>query len=421
MFIQGLRGQDIFRTVCRGDHVRLDSMLTSTSIDTLDRRGRTLLHWAVACKQSEVLDNLLDRQKDTNWQDKHGGALLELIVFYDNAPAIEKLSQAGVNINQKNTRGSTALEIAQRLGKEDIVESLLKQGADPSLVRKYELEGKYLGQEVPGLIPQLFAPNFISTEEQEFGSFFNRAGDEFYFGVDIGPRNEIRYSRMEGNRWSKPKVIVSHEKYGYNDPFLSNDEERLYFISNQALDGVGEPKDIDIWYCEKTDSGWSEPINAGNNINTPEDEYYISFTSAGTMYFSSNGHSRGDSSQIDSTRTDHDIYYSEFKQGEFQTPVRLPETINTQDYEADVFIAPDESYIVFCSTREEGFGAGDLYISFKDAKGMWSEAVNMGEDINSDAYEFCPYVTPDGQYLFYTSNMDIYWVSTQVLKELRND
>ncbi|SFR51909.1 WD40-like Beta Propeller Repeat [Robiginitalea myxolifaciens] len=421
MFLQGIRGQNIFRTVCSGDQVRLDSMLTTTSIDTLDRRGRTLLHWAVACKQSEVLNNLLDRQKDTEWQARHGGALLELIVFYDNEPAIEKLIQAGININQKNTRGSTALEIAQRLGKEEIANALLLKGADPGLVRNYELKGRYLGQVTPGSTPELFAPNFISTEEQEFGSVFNRAGNEFYFGVDIGSRNEIRRSKMEGNRWSKPEVIVAHEKYGYNDPFLSNDEERLYFISNQALDGAGEPKDIDIWYCERTDEGWSEPINAGSNINTPEDEYYISFASAGTMYFSSNGHPRSDSSDTDSTRTDHDIYYSEFKQGEFQPPVRLPESINTAAYEADVYIAPDESYIIFCSTREEGLGGGDLYISFKDANGTWSEAINMGDDINSDAYEFCPYVTPDGKFLFYTSNMDIYWVSTTVLEGMRNN
>ena len=132
------------------------------------------------------------------------------------------------------------------------------------------------------------------------------------------------------------------------------------------------------------------------------------------MYFSSNGHKRKDT-----TRTDHDIYYSKFINNEFQKPVLLSEAVNTENYEADVFVAPDESYIIFCSTREDGFGRGDLYISFKGSHNKWSKAVNMGKEINTQHYEYCPFVTKDGKYLFYTSNQDIYWVSTEIINEIR--
>ena len=79
------------------------------------------------------------------------------------------------------------------------------------------------------------------------------------------------------------------------------------------------------------------------------------------------------------------------------------------------FIAPDESYMIYCSIRKDGLGKGDLYISFKDNKGDWSEAVNMGNSINTENHELCPFVSADGKYLFYTSNGDIYWVSTKIL------
>ena len=173
--------------------------------------------------------------------------------------------------------------------------------------------------------------------------------------------------------------------------------------------------DIDIWYSvRKKDNKWSAPINAGPEINTDFNEYYISFTSEGTMYFASN--------KENAPKRGHDfeIYSSAYMGGEFQRPVKLSNAVNTRAYEADVFIAPDESYIIFCSFRRSGLGEGDLYISFKTKNGEWTEAKNMGEEINSEHHELCPFVTHDGKYLFYTSNKDIYWISTEVFESLKD-
>jgi hypothetical protein len=447
LFQQTVVAQTIHRTACNGNLPRLDSMLTYSTIDIKDDRNRSLLHWAVACKQKEVFDyliekgikiNAVDNQKKTplhiavqfnnveyfdyltelqtnnDWKSLFGASLIELAILNGNKELTEKLIASGIDINITNNRGSTPLEIAQRIGVKEITDFLILQGADESLVRKLKMKGKYMGMERPETTPKMFAPNFISTEEQEFGSVFNKKGTEFYFGVDVGKRNEIRYSKMHKGRWTEPKTIISSERYSYNDPFLSNDENRLYFISNSALDGKGEIKDVDIWYVNRVNDGWSEPINAGLNINTTEDEYYISFTDNGTMYFASNGQTRKDTS-----RTDHDIYYSKVIDNEFQKPVLLDSAVNTTSYEADVFVAPDESYIIFCSTRDGGFGRGDLYIGFKNSNGNWTSAVNMGKEINTDNYEYCPIVTKDGKFLLYTSNQDIYWVSTRIIKDLR--
>jgi len=268
---------------------------------------------------------------------------------------------------------------------------------------------KYLNQKTPTAVPEVFAPNLISLEnEYEFGSVFNKKATEFYYGVSAKGKEEIRYTQLEGNTWSNPKTLFVHEKFGYNDPFLSPDENRLYFISTRTLTGEGEPKDYDIWYAEREDIGWSEPINAGTNINTTLDEYYSSFTKEGTLYFSSN-----------KSENNFDIYSAEFKDNAFQKPVRLGDAINTQYYEADVFIAPDASYIIFCAERPEGLGRGDFYISFKNSDGSWSKSKNMGKAINTKGHELCPFVSQDGKYFFYTSNQDIYWVSTKILENYR--
>ena len=446
--ILNLPAQNIFRTTCNGDLSRLDSMLLNQSINEKDNRERSLIHWAVACDKAEIFDYLIakgininaeddqnktamhmairfDRanyfdklyalQPNKDWIAKFGASLLQDAVMRKNKPFIEKLVKYGINVDSKNDRGSTALEIAQRIGAEDISALLDSLGADPSLVRKVEVEGKYMGQKLPGAIGEIFANNFISTEEYEFGSVFSADGTEFYYGVDVGNNTEIRFSKLTNGKWSQPVVILSHEVYGYNDPFLSPDEQRLYFISRRAMDGAGAQKeDYDIWYVERQGYNWSEPINAGPNINSDGNEYYISFTKDGTMYFSSNKNA-----PEERKNADLDIYYSKFENGAFQAAVRLGDAINTEAYEADVFIDPDEQYIIFCSTREGGLGRGDLYISFKNEDETWTKAINMGEAINTKHHELCPFVTVDGKYFFYTSDEDIYWVSTTVFEKLR--
>lgn len=276
--------------------------------------------------------------------------------------------------------------------------------------RKFDENIKYLKQNTPLAKPKVFAPNVISTEDEyEFGAVFNTAATEFFYGVDIGGRSEIRYSKLQGDTWSDPEIILAHESYGYNDPFLSPEENRLYFISNMALDELGEAKDYDIWYVKREGDSWSEPINAGVNINSNLHEYYMSFTNDGTMYFSSN--KRGDN---------FDIYASKIVNGEFQEAIRLSDSINTSHYEADVFIDPDESFMIFCANRPGGLGRGDLYISFKNADGTWSKSKNMGRQINSANHELCPFVSKDGKYFFYTSDKDIYWVSAEVIEDFRD-
>jgi hypothetical protein len=133
-----------------------------------------------------------------------------------------------------------------------------------------------------------FAPDQVSLKSRyEFGSVFSRDGKEFYYAVE-GERPHIEMMKYENDRWSKPVKILSSDKYGYNDPFLSADEQRLYFISDQAFDGQGEKKDIDIWYVQRENAGWSKPINAGDQINSTNHEYYVSFTKDGTLYYASN-------------------------------------------------------------------------------------------------------------------------------------
>ncbi|MCP4899276.1 MAG: hypothetical protein GY906_20115, partial [bacterium] len=99
-----------------------------------------------------------------------------------------------------------------------------------------------------------------------------------------------------------------------------------------------------------------------------------------------------------------DLYRVPLRKGEFGAPENLGPSINTEDNESDACVSPDGDYLVFTSGREVGCGKGDLYVSFRTAEAGWTEAVNLGDAVNTEHTEFCPSVSRDGKYLFFTSN-----------------
>jgi hypothetical protein len=272
---------------------------------------------------------------------------------------------------------------------------------------------QYFSQSPPTDKWSTFAPGTISTPDRvEFGSVYSKNGKEFYFGVEINGKAETHFMKFENGKWSKPIPLLVHDVYSYNDPFLSPDEKKLFFISDQPMSAQGPKKDFDIWYIERNGSQWSRPINAGPNVNSPKNEYYTSFTKSGNIYFSSfrNG--------AEGTE-DYDIYTCPFVNGQFQKAVRLGPAINSDGYEGDVYVDPGETYLIYCSNRPGTFGRGDLFISYKDPDGTWTQSKNMGKEVNEEKTEYCPFVTPDGKYLLFTAVGDIRWIDAKIIGKLK--
>jgi len=103
---------------------------------------------------------------------------------------------------------------------------------------------------------------------------------------------------------------------------------------------------------------------------------------------------------------------------------KLSAAINTEGHEYDQAIAPDDTYMLFCSSgRLDGFGGSDFYISFCTEKGTWTQATNMGKSINASDDIYCPSISLGGKYIFFQSTKsgdgDIYWVDAAIVEELR--
>lgn len=87
-----------------------------------------------------------------------------------------------------------------------------------------------------------------------------------------------------------------------------------------------------------------------------------------------------------------------------QSPKPLPVEINSPSFEFNAYVNPDENLIIFSSFgRPDGFGGGDLYISSKDNTGKWMKAKNLGELINPNTLDYCPFVDWKNRNFYFTS------------------
>jgi len=303
------------------------------------------------------------------------------------------------------------------------------------------LKGLYLGQKPPGMTPEVFAPGIVSTGNYERALVFAPDGNGAFFHIrGRGYRMYIIHLQKVNGYWSKPEMAFFSGVTGYDDgyPFFSPDGERLYFTSKRPIEDDGEIREEgDIWVIEKSNGAWGLPCWLGSTINSEMYEGVPSVSSNGNLYFNSN---RG------SETGDWGIFVSRFSNGKYTKPEKLPPPIDSETFDGHPFIAPDESFLLFDSNRQGGYGDVDIYVSFHN-NGVWSEAINLGDKINTPSHEVAPYVSPDGKYLFFTTfklnpenytgkrfdykglkkmlaspgngRGDIYWVDAKIIKELK--
>jgi len=281
------------------------------------------------------------------------------------------------------------------------------------------LKGPCLGQKPPGLKAEVFAPGIVSTEKNEtlFGFFnsgklllFSRTDPDF----DDWKNEPVYIMELKNGNWTKPKLSPYIGKPWYLNLPLLPSGKRLYFARWGGGSGKVDPRNLDIWEVKSTGIGWSAPRRMKSPINSDTIDTCPSVSQNGTLYFFS-GRKGGIGRD--------DIYMSRLINGKHDTVENLGPAINSVHNDIDPLIAPDESYLIFCSRRPDGFGEIDLYVSFHKSNGSWTPAVNLGNSINSSAYDWIPFISKDGKYLFFTSNRtgnyDIYWVDAKLLNKYR--
>jgi len=249
----------------------------------------------------------------------------------------------------------------------------------------------------PLLSPARFAEGVVSTGHDDAHVSFSPDGRTLYF-IRSTPdfvHWTVLVSRFAGGQWSRPEVAPFSGRWSDADVTITRDGRRLFFVSNRPVDGGSTARpDTELWVIDRQGDGWGTPRHL-SELSSPGDEWFPTLTDSGTLYFGS---------ERPGGKGKCDLWRAPWLGDRFGPPENLGEPINTAEQEIEPWISPDERMLIFSAKgRPEGRGQYDLYVSFRCA-GRWTPPRALEAGVNSAGWDFGPRLSPDGRYLFFTSN-----------------
>lgn len=190
-----------------------------------------------------------------------------------------------------------------------------------------------------------------------------------------------------------PEVNSSSPDYS---PFIDENETTLFFTSRRAgntgnMDDVDGLRTADVFISNLESDKWTKAKRVSSAINTYLIEESVGMSADGNELFI----------YIFSEKGMDDVFRATKRGRNYQKAEYL--TINTPYVETAASITPDKNAIFFASKRPGGKGKSDLWMAFKLPTGAWSEAVNLGDSINTEFDEDFPQIAPDGKTLYFSS------------------
>lgn len=196
--------------------------------------------------------------------------------------------------------------------------------------------------------------------------------------------------------------LGSNVNSAYNDygSVISADESVILFTSrrpgstgDKIDEGLNEPFE-DIYISYKQDDGsWTKATNLPKPVNTENHDAVSGVSIDGQKVIIYLGR-----------KNNGDLFESTLTGDVWGEPESFGKEVNTKDFhEPSACYGPDGNALYFVSDKPGGKGAHDIYVSYKDEKGKWGEAKNLGATVNTEFNEEGVYMHPDGKTLYFSS------------------
>jgi len=255
----------------------------------------------------------------------------------------------------------------------------------------------YFSQMPPGDTAEVFAPGMISIDSiMEFPCSFSPDMNHMIYGQKSKEKGVyLMESKVQEDGSWSAPDTITFTGHQEAEAVYSHDGSKIFFAAHTD---TSKQKIHDLWYVEQEGVGWSEPVKLNDSINSEDYEYFATLTQEGMLYFSREGK----------------IMQAEFDGKDYVKVQLVDSAINNMAFVSHPFVSADGTYMIFDSPEPGGFGNADLYISFKES-GQWITPVNLGAAINSDGWDGLPVVSSDEKYLFFCrangAPGNLYWVS----------
>ena len=245
----------------------------------------------------------------------------------------------------------------------------------------------------------------VNSEAEESTPIFGKDNSTLYFTRTFHKKNKGGINdqdvwvatRDENKRYTKAENLGDiNNKFNNAVVGISNSGDRLYL-----LNAYGGKKDVKkgIAVSEKNNGKWGKPVKVDIPELDIDGDFYGFHVSEDekTIIISYEG---------PNSLGQEDLYFSENKNGKWTKPIHMGNVINSTGFEMSPFLSPNKDTLFFSSDGFGGLGSADIFYSVKNSDSWtdWSEPVNLGEPINSPKFD--AYYTYSGKFAYWSSNRD---------------
>ncbi|MCB0640088.1 MAG: PD40 domain-containing protein, partial [Phaeodactylibacter sp.] len=174
-------------------------------------------------------------------------------------------------------------------------------------------------------------------------------------------------------------------------PYLTNDQNLLFYTRR-----ADRFSDEDLFYSSSIDMGWQTGQSVSSNFNSPKNEGMSTLIQNGKKMFFTACNRKA-------VKGPCDIWEATLDGHALRQIHELPGDLNSDSWESQASISCDGTTLFFSSNRPGGEGGTDIWVSTLDENGLWSEPLNLGNNVNTTADEEAPFITNDGETLYFSS------------------
>lgn len=233
-------------------------------------------------------------------------------------------------------------------------------------------------------------PPTVNTSDDEYFPKLTADNKTLIFTRKTNQQENFYESRWDVDSWQEAEMLVGQinsPDFNEGAHCISPDGKYLFFTGCNWPGGLGS---CDLYVSRREDNAWGAPHNLGGPINSKGWEAQPAISADGkTLYFVSNkaGGFGG-----------YDIYCSTLQDnGKWSAPQNLGSQVNSAFDESAPYIHGDGKTLYFASDGWPGFGRKDIFMTQREADGVWSTPVNMGNGINDYRDQTSLHVSMNGR------------------------
>ncbi|MDR6564448.1 MULTISPECIES: OmpA family protein [unclassified Arcicella] len=254
----------------------------------------------------------------------------------------------------------------------------------------------------------------VNSEYSELNPVIAPDGRILYFGRKNHPQNkygvagtdqiagsqDIWFSENVMGAWSTARRMPeSLNRDQYNSILSISPDGQTILLKGAYVNGQYETRGFSI--AKKSTNGWEIPkkviIPKYERLSKGKNEYGFLSNDGKVLLMAFSEKKNSDEDDIYASFLENDGSWSEV--------MNLGDEINTNFTETTPFLAPDGKTLYFSSNRAGGKGSNDIWVAQRkdDSWIHWTEAINIGEPINTEQYDAYYTISAAGDYAYFVS------------------